>query len=275
MAKFAARSRSASESTIIGSLPPSSSEDGISRAAASAATLRPGAGGAGEHDHVHVLDQGGPGLAVTGGDLQDVLGQTALAQAFGQQQRGQRRHLGGLEDHAVAGGQRGDAVAEGVRQGVVPGADHADQAERAVAQDQLLALHQQLAGLHLLVGEVARRPPWPRSRRRRRRSRSRRAGRPRRSCRSPRRSSPRSGRCCPSPTSGPGAARGRGPRSRTPPTPAGPRVRGRPSRRSPRDRGSGTVATISPVAGFSTGITSAAAGAPFCVSGTCCSTVAI
>jgi hypothetical protein len=38
---LAARSRSASESTIIGSLPPSSSEAGISRLAAVSATLRP------------------------------------------------------------------------------------------------------------------------------------------------------------------------------------------------------------------------------------------
>ena len=41
MARLAARSRSASRSTIIGSLPPSSSEQGISRRAAASATLRP------------------------------------------------------------------------------------------------------------------------------------------------------------------------------------------------------------------------------------------
>ena len=105
-----------------------------------------------------------PVAAAPGRDLQDVLGQAALAQPFGHQQRGQRRHLGGLEDHAVAGRERGDAVAEGVRQRVVPRPDHADQAERAVAQDQLLALDQQLAGLDALVGEVARAPAWPRSR---------------------------------------------------------------------------------------------------------------
>ena len=40
-AMFAARSRSASRSTIIGSLPPSSSDTGISRSAACTATFRP------------------------------------------------------------------------------------------------------------------------------------------------------------------------------------------------------------------------------------------
>ena len=40
-AMLAARSTSASRSTIIGSLPPSSSEQGISRSAAATATLRP------------------------------------------------------------------------------------------------------------------------------------------------------------------------------------------------------------------------------------------
>ena len=81
-----------------------------------------------------------PVVAAAGGDLEDAVGQPALAQPLGEQQRGQRRDLGGLEDHAVAGRERRDAVAEGVGQRVVPGADHADQAERAVAQDQLLAL---------------------------------------------------------------------------------------------------------------------------------------
>jgi hypothetical protein len=67
---------------------------------------------------------------------------------------GERRHLARLEDHAVAGRQGGDAVAEGVGQRVVPGADYADQAEWAVAQDQLLALEQDLRRFDALVGEV-------------------------------------------------------------------------------------------------------------------------
>ena len=71
------------------------------------------------------------GRAVAGRDLEDVLRQPALAQHLGHQQRRQRRHLAGLEDHGVAGGERRDAVAEGVRQRVVPRADHADDADAA------------------------------------------------------------------------------------------------------------------------------------------------
>ena len=95
--------------------------------------LPAGLGRPGEHDHVDVLDEGRPGLSAPGRDLQDVLRQPALAQPFGHQQRGERRDLRGLEDHGVARGQRRDAVAEGVRQRVVPRTDHADQAERPVA----------------------------------------------------------------------------------------------------------------------------------------------
>ena len=85
-----------------------------------------------------------PVAAVAGGDLEDVLGQAALAQALGHQQRGQRRHLGRLQHDGVAGGERRDAVAEGVRQRVVPRADHADDADRRVAHDELLALDERV-----------------------------------------------------------------------------------------------------------------------------------
>ena len=108
-----------------------------------------------------MLDQRRARPAAAGRDLQHVLGQAALAQRFGHQERRQRRDLGGLEDHAVARRQRGNAVAEGVRERIVPGADHADQPERAEAQDQLLALHQHLRGLHALVGQVLARVLGP------------------------------------------------------------------------------------------------------------------
>ena len=85
MAKFAARSRSASESTIIGSLPPSSSDAGISRRAAASATLRPV-----RVEPVNMIMStssisAAPVLAAAGGDLEDVVGQAALAQPFGHQ----------------------------------------------------------------------------------------------------------------------------------------------------------------------------------------------
>ena len=109
--------------------------------------------------------------------------------AFGHQQRRQRRDLRRLEDHAVAGHQRRDAVAERVRQRVVPRPDHADQPERAVAQDQLLALDEHLAGLDRLVGEVVRPLLGPEAERVAGVADLGQARRPRRSCRSPRRSS--------------------------------------------------------------------------------------
>ncbi len=121
-------------------------------------------------------------------------GRPALAQALEHQQRGQRRRGGGLEHGRVAGRQRRDAVAEGVRQRVVPRADDADHADRPVAHDAACARARtgSTSGSSRRPGTAAR--AWPRSRSRRRRRRPRRRTRPRRSCRSPRRSSRRSAR---------------------------------------------------------------------------------
>ena len=66
--------------------------------------------------------------------------QPALAQHLGHQHRGQRRDLARLEHHGVAGRQRRDAVSERVGERVVPGADHADHAERAAAHHELARL---------------------------------------------------------------------------------------------------------------------------------------
>ena len=90
-------------------------------------------GGSGEHHEVHLVDQRLAHRAAAGRDDEDVLGQPALAQALGHQQRGERREARGLQHRGVAGGQRRDAVAEGVGQRVVPGADHAGHADRLVA----------------------------------------------------------------------------------------------------------------------------------------------
>ena len=61
----------------------------------------------------------------------------------------------GLRIDRVAGGQRRDAVAEGVGQRVVPRADHADHAERRdSATISLRPLTNSVGGLDLLVGEV-------------------------------------------------------------------------------------------------------------------------
>ena len=123
--------------------------------------LLAGRGGAGEHHHVDGVDQRGAGVAVAGRDLEDALGQAALAHALGHQQRGQRRDLRRLEHDRVAGGHRRDAVAEGVGQRVVPRPDHADDADRPVAHGELAAGDEQVGRADLLVGEVLRRVLGP------------------------------------------------------------------------------------------------------------------
>ena len=89
--------------------------------------------------------------------LVDVLGQAARDQPLAHQLRGQRGQARRLEDDRVAGGERRDAVAERVRQRVVPRPDHADDAGGRVADDELAAEDERVRGRDLLVGEVLRR----------------------------------------------------------------------------------------------------------------------
>ena len=77
---MAARSRSASASTIIGSLPPSSSDTGVSVSAARAMTFLPVAVEPVNMTMSTSSISAGAGLAEAGGDLEDALGQAALAQ---------------------------------------------------------------------------------------------------------------------------------------------------------------------------------------------------
>ena len=109
---------------------------------------------AGEHHVVDLVDQRRAGLPAPGGDREDAVRDPAFGQHLGHQQRGQRGDLGRLQDHRVAGGERRDAVAEGVVEGVVPGPDHADYAERRIADDHLAAAHERRRRLDLLVAEV-------------------------------------------------------------------------------------------------------------------------
>ena len=130
--------------------------------------LATGLRGTREHDHVDLLDQR-RARARRGRSrpAKTFSGQAALAQPVGHQQRGQRRDLRGLEDHAVARRERRDAVAEGVGQRVVPRADHADQPQRAgSAEISFLPLTSSWLDSHPLVGQVLARRAWPRSRRR-------------------------------------------------------------------------------------------------------------
>ena len=106
------------------------------------------------------------------------------------QQRGERRDLAdGLSDHRVARGQRRDAVAEGVGERVVPGADHAHHAHRARSARRTSGpCTKGEPSLDLLVGQVLLRVLGPEAEGGGRVADLGESGRPRRSCRSPRRS---------------------------------------------------------------------------------------
>ena len=116
--------------------------------------LLPGGGGAGEHDEVDLVDQRRAGVAVPGCDLVDAVRETALTQPLAHQHRRERRDLAGLDDHRVARRQRGDRVADGGAEWIVPGGDDADHPHGRVAHGQLAALDERRGGLDLLLGEV-------------------------------------------------------------------------------------------------------------------------
>ena len=179
-----ARSRSASASTIIGSLPPSSRLTGVSVWAACAITFLPV-----RTEPVNITKStssisAAPVSPRPVATWKTSLGDPGLGEHLRHQQRGERRDLRRLHDHRVAGGQRRDAVAERVVERVVPGADHADHAERRVADDHPPAAHERRRRLDLLVGEVLGRLLGPELERRRGRRRARRTGSRRRAGRS-------------------------------------------------------------------------------------------
>ena len=108
-----------------------------------------------EHHVVDKVDERGAGLAAAGGDAEDTVGQPGLSQHLGHQHRGERGDLRRLEDDRVAGRERRDAVAEGVVEREVPGADHADDADRRVADLEPAAAADEGRGrLDVLVGKV-------------------------------------------------------------------------------------------------------------------------
>ena len=138
-AALAARSRSASASTIIGSLPPSSRLTGVSVSAACAITFLPVATEPVNITKSTSSTSAAPVSPRPVATWKTPSGRPALGEHLGHQQRGQRGDLGRLEDDRVAGRERRDAVAERVVERVVPGADHADHAERRVADVELAA----------------------------------------------------------------------------------------------------------------------------------------
>src|SRR4051794_9417753 len=82
-----------------------------------------------------------------------------------EQQRGERRNLGWLDDDGIPRGERWDGVPYGVDERVVPGPDHADDAERAVADDHLAPEDERVEGVDLLVRKPFRRLLRPKAKR--------------------------------------------------------------------------------------------------------------
>ena len=89
-------------------------------------------GGAGEggHGDVGMADEVLTGfLAGAGDDVDDAVGDPGRGGRLGEEQRGQRGQLGGLEHDRVARGDRREDLPGGHLEGVVPGRDGADDAD--------------------------------------------------------------------------------------------------------------------------------------------------
>ncbi|MNX90314.1 hypothetical protein D3C86_1223590 [compost metagenome] len=94
--------------------------------------LAAGRHGAGERDlgHFGVVDQKRAGVAVALDDVEQALWQAGFDEDFGNLQRAERRVFRGLEDHGIAGDQRGRGLPAGDLLRIVPGADADADAER-------------------------------------------------------------------------------------------------------------------------------------------------
>src|SRR3954470_15647065 len=82
-----------------------------------------------------------------------------------EQQRGEGRHLGWLDDDGIPRGERWDGVPYRIDERVVPGPDHADDAERAVADDHLAAEDEGVEAVDPLVRKPFRRLLRPKAKR--------------------------------------------------------------------------------------------------------------
>ena len=122
----------ASSNTMLAALPPSSSVSFLPVPATERAIALPDLGGAGEGDlvDVGVLDERAAGLARAGDDVDDARREVGLLADLGEEQRGERRGLGGLEHHGVAGGERRRDLPRQHEQREVPRDDLRGDAER-------------------------------------------------------------------------------------------------------------------------------------------------
>ena len=146
-------SRSASASTSIGSLPPSSSTEPFSLRAQPSATDLP----ASTEPVKNTLPTPDPTTAGAGpgavDDPDQPVGDAGALEHAGDPLADQRRQRCRLQHHTVAGHQRERHLPERDAPRVVPRGDHADHAERLVDERRALGLQEQLRHRDLLVGE--------------------------------------------------------------------------------------------------------------------------
>ena len=152
-AAFAARSRSASASTIIASLPPSSRLYGISRSAARCAIFLPV-----RVDPVNWMKSASSTSADPVAPVPVRHSSTPGAPTSSRQPRtisrgGQRRELRRLDRDRRAGQQRGHRIGQGEQNRVVPRADDPDDRVRPVGDRELLARDQQAVRSRMRVGQ--------------------------------------------------------------------------------------------------------------------------
>ena len=102
-----------------------------------------------------MIHERGPGVPEPGGHDEHVVGQAGGAEAVGDEHRRERRDLGGLEDHGVARHEGRDGIADAEHERVVPGRDHADDAQWLTADDHLAPEREGRARGDLLVAQVA------------------------------------------------------------------------------------------------------------------------
>ena len=148
----------ASAQTICGSLPPSSSTEPFISRAQTSPTLRPTSTEPVKKTlptRVAFADRlADRAAAVDGAD--QPLWQAAVLERRLDSLAQQRSQAGGLQDDAVSAHQGDRNLAEGDRPRVIPGRDHADDADRLVAEEAALGLHEQLRVGNRLVGEDLR-----------------------------------------------------------------------------------------------------------------------
>ena len=166
----AARSRSESANTMLALLPPSSRVDGLTCSAHPAATRLPTS-----VDPVKTIlrtfgcvTKRSPTTEPRPGSTWNrCSGRPDSSASSPSRMRGQRRPVGGLQQHGVAGGERGREPPRRDRHREVPRHDHADDAERLVegdvepAGDRDLLADQPLGRAGVVVQDVADVPGLP------------------------------------------------------------------------------------------------------------------